>query len=326
MEERAQNEEAKRYRIVQDFKIVKECKKIIEGLVPIGPITLYLTKNVVTGELFFERIKPFFSNHIPITIKAGADEPEAILKMMYGEKLDYQPGAADDSIIFGQYECSVCINAEKQIQKIQSLEELTYLDSEIEAVIFDLDDTLYSEKEYMRSGFRVIAEHLKQVEHCFNKLCVAFEKGKMPIETVLQDENIYSEELLEECLKLFREHKPDIKLYDGVTELFLELRRQKKVIAIVTDGKVVKQNAKIDSLGIRPLVDEIIITDELAGHGNRKEFRRPNDIAYLIMRKRLGIACRNIAFVGDDRELDFAAPGKLGMKCCWLVNEDRLYG
>lgn len=74
------------------------------------------------------------------------------------------------------------------------------------------------------------------------------------------------------------------------------------------------------------MVDEIIITDELAGHGNRKEFRRPNDIAYLIMKKRLGIACRNMAFVGDDRELDFVAPGKLGMKCCWLVNEDGLYG
>lgn len=153
--------------------------------------------------------------------------------MMYGEKLEYTPQAADDSIIFGCYEYSVCVNRETKIQPIYDFNDLTELGNEIEAVIFDLDDTLYSAKEYMRSGFKVVAEHLKQVNHCFNKLCVAFEKGKMPIETVLKDENIYSEELLAECLKIFREHKPDIKLYDGVAELFLELRKQKKQLQLL---------------------------------------------------------------------------------------------
>lgn len=326
VQEQSEQEEISRYRVIQDMTMIQETKRLIEELRPFGPMTFYVKKDRATGQNYFTRMKPFFSSHVPITIKAGADEPEAIFRMMYGEQVEYMPQAADDSIIFGRYEYSVCVNRKSQIQPIHEWKELTELGNEVEAVIFDLNDTLYSEKEYMRSGFKVVAEHLKQVNHCFNKLCVAFEKGKMPIETVLEDENIYSEELLEECLKLFREHKPDIKLYDGVEELFLELRKQKKAIAIVTDGKVVKENAKIDSLGIRNMVDEIIITDELAGHGNPKEFRKPNDIPYVIMRKRLGIACRNMAFVGDDKEMDFVAPGKLGMKCCLYVNEDRLYG
>ena len=31
--------------------------------------------------------------------------------------------------------------------------------SNIDAVIFDLDDTLYSEKQYIRSGYKKIAEY-----------------------------------------------------------------------------------------------------------------------------------------------------------------------
>lgn len=73
------------------------------------------------------------------------------------------------------------------------------------------------------------------------------------------------------------------------------------------------------------MADEILITDELAGHGNVMEFRKPNDLPFLIMRKRLEIPCRNMAFVGDDIEKDFIAPKALGMECYWKKNEDRLY-
>ena len=30
----------------------------------------------------------------------------------------------------------------------------------IQAVVFDLDDTLYPERDYVRSGYRVVARHL----------------------------------------------------------------------------------------------------------------------------------------------------------------------
>ena len=85
------------------------------------------------------------------------------------------------------------------------------------------------------------------------------------------------------------------------------------------------QRAKIKALGLDTMADEYLITDELAGNGDVNEFRRPNDIAFLIMKKRMGIPCRNMAFVGDDRERDFAAPESLGMECYWKKNKDGLY-
>ena len=35
--------------------------------------------------------------------------------------------------------------------------------AKIHAVVFDLDDTLYLERYYVRSGYRAVAEHLQQL-------------------------------------------------------------------------------------------------------------------------------------------------------------------
>ena len=51
----------------------------------------------------------------------------------------------------------------------------------LKAVIFDLDDTLYSEKEYVRSGYQKIAEILPEVENAAEKLWMLFETKKPAI-------------------------------------------------------------------------------------------------------------------------------------------------
>ena len=94
-------------------------------------------------------------------------------------------------------------------------------------MIFDLDDTLYSEKDYVRSSFRVVERMLPEVNNIFNKLCAALEKGQPPLETVLKDAGMYSDELLLKCREAIRDHKPEISLYEGVKELFFELHTQK---------------------------------------------------------------------------------------------------
>lgn len=53
-----------------------------------------------------------------------------------------------------------------QINKITEVQN--YLDG-LEAVIFDLDDTLYGEKEYVRSGYREVAKLLSQIQNTERK-------------------------------------------------------------------------------------------------------------------------------------------------------------
>ena len=52
----------------------------------------------------------------------------------------------------------------------------------LKAVIFDLDDTLYSEKEYVRSGYGKIAAVIPEVENAAEKLWSLFEEKKPAID------------------------------------------------------------------------------------------------------------------------------------------------
>lgn len=324
--EEVEGKESARYRVVRDHKIVEEVEKIIHKLKPCGWMTIFMLREEHTQEDYFIRMEPWYHQGSTVSIKAGADAPLAALSMMLGEPMQYQEDAADDNVIFTKFEKSVCLNTkEEPIREIHDFKDLYHLDEGIGSVLFDLDDTLYSEKDYIRSSFHVIEKMIPQIDNIFNKLCAALEKGQPPLETVLKEADMYSDELLLKCREQIKDHKPDITLYEGVKELFFELHTQKRSIGILIDGTPKVQRAKIEALGLDKMADEILITDELAGHGNVMEFRKPNDLPFLIMRKRLAVPCRNMAFVGDDIEKDFIAPRALGMECYWKKNEDGLY-
>ena len=54
----------------------------------------------------------------------------------------------------------------------------------IKSVIFDLDDTLYSEKQYVRSGYKAVAKRMGN-KALADKLWTYFEKGKPAIDELL---------------------------------------------------------------------------------------------------------------------------------------------
>ena len=197
----------------------------------------------------------------------------------------------------------------------------------LRAVIFDLDDTLYSEKEYVRSGFAAVAEILPKINGAEQKLWSLFESGKPAIDYLLRSEGIYSDELKEECLNAYRAHTPDIHLYDGVRKMLVRLRQDGYMLGIITDGRPDGQRAKILALGLDSLVDEIIITDELGG----TEARKPSDKAFLLMHERLNkisgekIDYSEMCYVGDNTAKDFIAPESLLMRAIYFKNEDGLY-
>ena len=204
-----------------------------------------------------------------------------------------------------------------EIQDILEVEK--YLDG-IEGVVFDLDDTLYKEKDYVRSGFNAVGDFFTEIEDMSTKLWLAFEQGKKPIDSVLLQEGCYSQNNLKRALHIYRSHKPDIKLYPGVREMLGRIRENRKT-GIITDGRPEGQRAKIEALGLNHLVDEIIITDELGG----SEFRKPCDMAFKIMRERMIVPFWQMMYVGDNLKKDFAAPRKLGMRAVFYCNSQGLY-
>lgn len=178
----------------------------------------------------------------------------------------------------------------------------------IEAVVFDLDDTLYSEKDYVRSGFMAAAP-----DH-FDELWQAFSEGKPAFDAVLPERK-------EQALVIYRNHKPSIELYPGVRDMLLRIKASGRKLGVITDGRPEGQRAKIEALGLTELADEIIITDELGG----TEFRKPCDKAFRVMQGKLATPFEKMVYVGDNISKDFIAPEQLGMQSIFYINIDGIY-
>lgn len=200
------------------------------------------------------------------------------------------------------------------------LEVENYLDG-IKVAIFDLDDTLYSEKDYIKSGYDAIAKEFPEIPNMSEKLWKIFENGGKAIDEVLRHENIFTQENLAKCLHIYRFHYPKIELYSGVKELFQRIKVNGVKLGIISDGRPEGQHSKIDALGIRQYFDKIVITDELGGI----EFRKPNSKAFEVIKDFFGVRYAQMFYVGDNVKKDFKAPMLLGMNSIYFKNQLGLY-
>lgn len=96
-------------KIAQDARIVEECLRLIVAFKPCGPLTVQLIRQNETGDDYFIEINPRFGGGAPLSMMAGADSAEAILRQQMGEKLSYTPGAAEDGAVYSRFDQSVRI-------------------------------------------------------------------------------------------------------------------------------------------------------------------------------------------------------------------------
>lgn len=204
------------------------------------------------------------------------------------------------------------------MREIQNILEAEKNLNGVEGVIFDMDDTLYSEKDYVRSGYAQIAKYLNQPEAA-EKLWYYFEQKQPAIDMYLAETGRMN--LKNECLKIYRHQMPEIQLYKGVAQMLVRLSEQSKKLGIITDGRVEGQENKIAALGLKKLVDDIIITDALGGI----EFRKPNEAAFRLMQEKWQLPFKKMIYIGDNPQKDFIAPEKLGMQSMYFCNPDGLY-
>lgn len=93
--------------IKQDDSIIDEMKKLVKDYKPCGQITVQLIKDSKTNKNYYIEINPRFGGGAPLSIKAGADSAEAMLRLLNGEKLCYQDKKAEDGAIFSRFDQSV---------------------------------------------------------------------------------------------------------------------------------------------------------------------------------------------------------------------------
>ena len=134
-------------------------------------------------------------------------------------------------------------------------------------VCFDLDDTLYKEKDFLKSGYRKVAELVEKRFHynareVYNKLYSWYKLGKNPFARL--NEYYGLDNPIEDYLNVYRYHQPTIMLTSGVEDVLSGLAHRGVVIGMITDGRTISQKNKINALGLERWFDEknIIVSEE----------------------------------------------------------------
>jgi putative hydrolase of the HAD superfamily len=193
----------------------------------------------------------------------------------------------------------------------------------MKAVLFDLDDTLYPEIEFVKSGFREVARHLASKHNLdegslFQQMLEILKRdgrGKI-FDTLLENLGLFTPERVRTLVDLYRSHRPSISLYPDTLPTLEKLRRNGIQVGIITDAMASVQKNKVKALGLENLFDIIIYTEEL-GEGCSK----PSPVPFKTALKLLQVPASEAVYVGDDPSKDFLAPNNLGMLTVQVVRQ-----
>lgn len=94
-------------KIDQDDRIIGEMRSLVADYRPRGAITVQLIRQKGTGEDWYIEINPRFGGGAPLSIKAGADSAEALLRVLNGEKPGYRGKAAEDGAVYSRFDQSI---------------------------------------------------------------------------------------------------------------------------------------------------------------------------------------------------------------------------
>jgi putative hydrolase of the HAD superfamily len=176
-------------------------------------------------------------------------------------------------------------------------------------VVFDLDDTLYLERDYVRSGFQAVGgwceDNLKLsgVQDLAQSL---FDQGKRThiFDVVL--EKLHAKQIDETVamlIRVYREHAPKIQMPADAVECLAKLYGRVH-LGLLTDGHSVSQWAKIAALGLKDVFDEIVVTGDWG-----PEFYKPNPRGFQHIEA--NVSSSRFMYIADNPMKDFLAPRRL---------------
>ena len=186
----------------------------------------------------------------------------------------------------------------------------------IRAVVFDIDDTLYLERDYVRSGYRAVADALRArlgVDEPFDRwLWRRFRSGRAggAFDAVSQQFGLdLSADQIRELVTVYREHRPDIRADQEVVSVLQELRGRFD-LGVLSDGFLPAQRLKLEALRLGGFFQAVVFTEQLG-----REFWKPSAAGYTAVAEALAVTHESCAYVGDNPVKDFIAPNRLG----WLT-------
>ena len=98
-----------------------------------------------------------------------------------------------------------------------------------------------------------------------------------------------------------------------MSDLLVALRSSGRALGLITNGETEFQSRHIQALGLRELMDVILISEA-------EGLRKPDPALFLRAAGRLNVAPAHCLFVGDSPVADILGAGAAGMRTAWFPN------
>ncbi|HEY3856190.1 MAG TPA: HAD family hydrolase [Verrucomicrobiae bacterium] len=185
----------------------------------------------------------------------------------------------------------------------------------IRALIFDLDDTLFPEHEYVKSGFNAVDKWLQVTRSIqgFQAIATAeFEKGvrgdvfNRALRRLGKSDD---SQLVGQMVEVYRDHQPSINLFVDADRALAHFGIARQ-LGLLTDGYLNVQRRKVAALNISHRFQAIVYSDEFG-----RDAWKPSAIPYNRIAETLGCRPSECAYIGDNPAKDFVTAKRLG----WLA-------
>ena len=191
--------------------------------------------------------------------------------------------------------------------------------TKFEAVIFDLDNTLYPEADYRSCAYLEIAGFLAEKlelkqENLFNKMDSLYNKygDRYLFQHLLEYCGITGElqkkYISNHLVPIYRNCDCDLTLYKDALEILEYLERKNYKTGLITNGGPETQWNKINLLGIEKYFDQIIVTGEHWPQKNWKPDIKPFKLCF----DKLKVKPENSLYTGDKKDVDIKGAQKAG--------------
>lgn len=197
--------------------------------------------------------------------------------------------------------------------------------NEWQAVVFDLDDTLYPEKDFVLSGFRAVANWASaqfniEGEQAYRELSTLYKSGIRARTFDLWLENHgFTTDLLTQMVQIYRQHTPCLTPFPATLALLPRLTVRYK-LGLVSDGYLDVQRRKWQALGLNPFFDAVVFSDEFGRHA-----WKPNSYPFQVVLQRLAISPVHAVYIADNPLKDFIGARQIGMHTIRIKGTDGEY-
>jgi len=186
--------------------------------------------------------------------------------------------------------------------------------SKWQAIVFDLDDTLYPERDFVLSGFRAVAQwgemHLGiQRDQGYAHLCALYESGVRgdTFNRWLAAQGIADARLISQLIQVYREHLPRLTPFPEVPDLLTRLHHRYR-LGLLSDGYLDVQRRKLVALGLESYFGAIVFSDEWG-----REAWKPSLKPFQAILQQLKVPASAVIYVADNPLKDFLGARQVGM-------------